>query len=228
MKIEKPLRKIRSFVRREGRLTTSQQQALETLWPEFGIEQTTKLIDLDQTFTRSAPRVLEIGFGMGTSLAEMARLMPDKDFLGIEVHRPGVGSLLKQIDKQGLTNLRVLCADAIEILEHQIPDSSLDMVLLFFPDPWHKKRHHKRRIVQLAFLDLLALKIKQDGIIHMATDWEDYAIHMMNVLTTHPDFANTYGNANYAERPDYRPVTKFELRGKRLGHGVWDLIFKRL
>lgn len=220
-------RKIRSFVRRQGRMTAAQQSALDTLWQHYGIEPGSGILDLDRVFGRSAPRALEIGFGMGRSLAEMARSMQEFDFLGIEVHRPGIGSLLQQVDELGLDNVRVMCADAVEVLTHQVPDHCLDRVLIFFPDPWHKTRHHKRRLVQTPFLDLLAMKIKPGGLLHLATDWEHYARHMMESLSSHPEFRNTCADRAYAERPDYRPVTKFEQRGQRLGHGVWDLIFIR-
>ena len=222
-----PLRKIRSFVRREGRLTKGQQRALDTLWPRLGIEADGRPLDLRAVFGRTAPCYLEIGFGMGTSLAMMAQAMQQQDYLGIEVHRPGVGSLLMQIEELGLTNIRVMCGDAVEILERQIPDLSLDGVLLFFPDPWHKTRHHKRRIVQHPFIDLLSRKLKPGGKLHMATDWLAYAEHMLTVMGEREDFSNDAGAGNFSPRPDYRPITKFEQRGLRLGHGGWDLVFRR-
>ena len=222
------LRRIRSFVRREGRLTKGQQRALAELLPQYGIRLEQGELDLDTLFGRRTSRVLEIGFGNGASLAEMASHHPEKDYLGIEVHRPGVGNLLLQIEKQGLTNIRVSNDDAVEVLEQQIPDSSLDAVYLFFPDPWHKKKHHKRRIVQPAFVQLLRRKLKLDGIFHMATDWENYAEHMLAVMTKAEGFTNLAGEDNYSARPEYRPLTKFEQRGQRLGHGVWDLIFKKV
>lgn len=223
----KHLRQVRSFVRRQGRLTKGQERGLSEIWPIYGIEYSEHPLDLEQLFARQAPLVLEVGFGNGTSLSAMAKNMPEKDFIGIEVHRPGVGNLLLQIEEQGLTNLRLFCHDAVEVLKQQIPDNSLDQFQLFFPDPWHKKRHHKRRIVQASFLDLLAKKLKQGGVIHMATDWEDYAIHMMEQLKVHPAFKNTQAGDQFSPRPDYRPLTHFEQRGQRLGHGVWDLIFLR-
>lgn len=222
------LRRIRSFVRREGRLTKGQQRALTELFPQYGIRLAQHELDLDHLFGRHVPRVLEIGFGNGASLAELASQHSENDYLGIEVHRPGVGNLLLQIEKQGLTNIRVSNDDAVEVLEQQIPDGSLDAVYLFFPDPWHKKKHHKRRIVQPAFVQLLRRKLKPDGIFHMATDWENYAQHMLEVMTQAEGFVNLAGTGNYSPRPDYRPLTKFEQRGQRLGHGVWDLIFKKL
>lgn len=220
-------RKIRSFVRREGRLTKGQQRALDELFPLYGLK-AEGYFDLDAVFARSAPRVLEIGFGNGTSLAAMAAAHPENDYLGIEVHRPGVGNLLLQIEKDELKNIRVMSDDAVEILEHNIADDSLDAVYLFFPDPWHKKKHHKRRIVQPDFAQLLRKKLRAGGVFHMATDWEDYALHMMEVMSVAEGFENTAGAGNYVERPEYRPLTKFEQRGHRLGHGVWDLIFRRI
>jgi tRNA (guanine-N7-)-methyltransferase len=225
---QKPfLRRIRSFVRREGRLTPGQQRALEELWPQFGIEHDETILDLQAIFGRSAPRVLEIGFGNGASLLKMAQGNPDTDYLGIEVHRPGVGNLLLGIEREGVTNIRVMSEDAVDILKQQIPDASLDMVQLFFPDPWHKKKHHKRRIVQPDFVQLLYRKLKPGGLFHMATDWQDYAEHMLEVMMAAEGFTNTSPTNDYVERPDSRPLTKFEQRGHRLGHGVWDLIFKR-
>jgi tRNA (guanine-N7-)-methyltransferase len=222
------LRRIRSFVKREGRLTKGQQRALDELLPRYGISLQQGELDLDVLFGRQAFRVLEIGFGNGASLAEMAANYPENDYLGIEVHRPGVGNLLLQIEKQGLTNIRVSNDDAVEVLEKQIPNTSLDAVYLFFPDPWHKKKHHKRRIVQTEFVQLVWCKLKPGGIFHMATDWENYAEHMLEVMTKAKGFENVAGEGNYIARPGYRPLTKFEQRGHRLGHGVWDLIFKKI
>jgi len=220
-------RRIRSFVRREGRLTKGQQRALETLFPRFGVAFTPQLLDLDALFDRSASRVMEIGFGNGGALAQMAEQHPENDYFGIEVHRPGVGNLLLQIEQHHLSNIRVSQHDAVEMLEQQIPDASLDEVFLFFPDPWHKKKHHKRRIVQPAFVQLLRSKLKPGGIFHMATDWQDYAEHMLEIMNTAPGFENLAGNGRFCERPDYRPLTKFEQRGRKLGHGVWDLVFRK-
>jgi tRNA (guanine-N7-)-methyltransferase len=221
------LRRIRSFVRREGRLTKGQQRALSELFPRYGIKLDQGRLDLDVLFGRQAFRVLEIGFGNGASLAQIAACHPENDYLGIEVHRPGVGNLLLQIEKQGLTNIRVSNDDAVEVLEQQVPDDSLDAVYLFFPDPWHKKKHHKRRIVQPLFVQLLSRKLKTGGIFHMATDWEDYAEYMLQVMTAAEGYMNLAGEGNYIKRPEYRPLTKFEQRGQRLGHGVWDLIFEK-
>ena len=227
MQTEKPRREIKSFVRREGRLTPGQQKALDTLWPLWGIDDAETPLDLNALFGRDNPKVLEIGFGNGASLAEMAANQPDMDFIGVEVHRPGVGQLLKSIDDRKLTNLRVACTDAVVMLKNRIADSALHRVQLYFPDPWHKKRHHKRRIIQPVFIDVLAAKIAVGGNLHMATDWQDYAEQMLQDLSASEDFTNLGTFDGYIERPDYRPLTKFEQRGHRLGHGVWDLLFER-
>lgn len=222
-------RKIRSYVLREGRLTTGQERAFATLWPRFGIDFVPgKQLDLTAIFGNNHPVILEIGFGNGASLAEMAGNNPKKNYLGIEVHSPGVGRLLLEIEERGLTNLRIIRHDAVEVLAGGIAPGSLDGVYLFFPDPWHKKRHHKRRILQDSLVTLLASAIKPGGAFHAATDWEHYAEQMMEVLSAADVlFANSAGPGNYCPRPEYRPITKFELRGERLGHGVWDLIFRR-
>lgn len=220
------MRHIRSFVRREGRMTNSQQRALDTLWPRFGIDPETP-IEPTALFGREAPTHLEIGFGMGHALFELAKTHPDEHYIGIEVHRPGVGRLLDEVDKSGLTNVRVLKHDAIEALKQQIPDNSLDSVMLFFPDPWHKKRHHKRRIVQPPFIALIRQKLKPGGLFHLATDWEEYAEWMMEILSQTEGMENRAGAQQFSPRPDSRPVTKFEQRGLRLGHGVWDLLFEK-
>lgn len=221
-------RPIRSFVRREGRLTPGQQKALDQLWPQFGIDDNHDPLELEQLFGRDAPRVLEIGFGNGASLAEMAKNQPEQDFIGIEVHRPGVGQLLKAIQTEELSNVRVACTDAVELLKHRIADQSLDRIQIYFPDPWHKKRHHKRRIIQPHFVNVLADKLKHGGHLHLATDWQDYAEQMLSDVSSNQRFQNCSKDSSYIERPDYRPITKFEQRGHRLGHGVWDLLFKRL
>jgi tRNA (guanine-N7-)-methyltransferase len=219
-------RRIRSFVRREGRLTQGQHRALEQNWPKYGLSHEQDL-DPGQVFGRAAPLTLEVGFGNGASLAEMAASDPDSDFIGIEVHRPGVGRLLMELERRIIGNVRVFCHDAVEVLEARIPEASLDRVLLFFPDPWPKKKHHKRRILQPSFVALIARKLKPGGIFHMATDWEPYARHMLEVMEASPAFVNCTGKGEYSPRPDYRPVTKFEQRGQRLGHGVWDLLYRR-
>ncbi len=220
------MRRIRSFVRREGRLTKGQERALQELWPVMGVEFRDEMLDLAQLFGREAPVVLEIGFGMGKSLVEMAAAAPEKNFIGIEVHRPGVGACLSSAQDAGITNLRLFCHDAVEVLGQMIPDESIDTLQLFFPDPWHKARHHKRRIVQPAYVQMLRPKLKIGGVFHMATDWENYAEHMLEVMNAAEGFVNTV-EGDYAPRPDSRPLTKFEQRGHRLGHGVWDLLFAR-
>jgi tRNA (guanine-N7-)-methyltransferase len=218
-------RAIRSFVLRQGRLTPAQQRAVETLLPVYGVSYAAESLDLEHAFGRQAPKILEIGFGMGAATAQIAAANPDKDYLGIEVHTPGVGNLLKLMEEQELTNLRVIQHDAVEVLRHMITDASLDGVHIFFPDPWPKKRHHKRRLLQAEFVALLCSKLKPGGYLHFATDWEEYAQWTLEVLRAEPKFANTV--ADYAPRPEYRPLTKFEQRGLNLGHGVWDLIFTR-
>ena len=221
------MRKIRSFVLREGRLTKGQQHALDTYWPDYGLQYQSTALQLADVFGRSSAVVLEIGFGMGKSLVQMAKEAPEKDFIGIEVHRPGVGACLSEAVAQQVKNLKVFEHDAVEVLEHSIADNSLDTVQLFFPDPWHKKRHHKRRIVQAEFAQLLRRKLKIGGVFHMATDWENYAEHMLEVMQAAEGFSNLSADNTYVERPEHRPLTKFEQRGQRLGHGVWDLMYKK-
>ncbi|OBT17381.1 tRNA (guanosine(46)-N7)-methyltransferase TrmB [Vibrio sp. UCD-FRSSP16_10] len=224
----KLVRKIRSFVRREGRLTKGQETALNDCWSAMGIDYQNELLDWTQVFGNDNPVVLEIGFGMGTSLVEMAKASPEKNFIGIEVHRPGVGACLSQARDEGVTNLRVMCHDAVEVFANMIPNASLHTLQLFFPDPWHKKRHHKRRIVQLEFAEMVREKLQlETGIFHMATDWENYAEHMVEIMNQAPGFANIATDGDYIPRPDERPLTKFEARGHRLGHGVWDIKYKR-
>ena len=220
-------RQIRSFVRRQGRLTAAQQRALETLWPRYGLRADGHPLDLNEVFGRSAPRIMEIGFGMGDALAEMALRYPENDYLGIEVHRPGVGRLLQRLADQGSGNVRVLIDDAGLVLRDWMVDGCLDAVLVFFPDPWPKRRHHKRRLIQPGFVELLASKLRLGGRLHLATDWQDYAHHMMRVLSDAAAFGNTCGVDCFSPRPDYRPVTKFERRGHCLGHSIWDLVFER-
>lgn len=221
-------RPLRSFVLRQGRLTSGQKLALESQWPRVGLEFKESLIDLDETFGRAAPTTLEIGFGNGDSLAQMAKEAPERNFFGIEVHRPGVGHLLHLVEEYALDNVRVMHHDAVEIINKMIPDNSLNRIQIYFPDPWHKKRHNKRRIVQPEFVALLATKLAQGGVLHLATDWEHYAKQMLKVMDQAPDYKNQAPNGGYAERPDYRPLTKFENRGIKLGHGVWDLLFERV
>ncbi|MDF2786665.1 MAG: trmB [Pantoea eucrina] len=224
----RPLRRIRSFVRRQGRLTKGQQLALDQYWPVMGVEYQPAPLDMTALFGRDAPLVLEIGFGMGASLVTMAQNNPQQNFLGIEVHAPGVGACLASAKEAGVENLRVMCHDAVEVLEHMIPDNSLRMVQLFFPDPWHKARHNKRRIVQAPFAELVQRKLKLGGVFHMATDWEDYATHMLEVMNSVAGYVNQSATQDYVPRPETRPLTKFEQRGQRLGHGVWDLMFERV
>jgi len=218
--------RIRSFIRRQGRITAAQAKALEDLWPAYGLAPDQGL-DAPTIFGRVAPLVLEIGFGNGDSLATMAAENPACDYIGIEVHRPGVGHLLLKIEAQGVGNVRVYCADAIDILTRCVADASLDRLQLFFPDPWHKKRHNKRRIVNAEFLALVCRKLKPGGIFHAATDWEPYAEHMAETLATCPALQSLTADSPFSPRPDYRPLTKFESRGQRLGHGVWDLLYRR-
>lgn len=224
----KHLRKIKSFVRREGRLTKGQEMAMDEYWPKMGIDFIAKPLNWMEVFGNDNPVVLEIGFGMGASLVEMAKRAPEKNFIGIEVHSPGVGACLMAAHEAGITNLRVMCHDAVEVFEHMLPKDSLATVQLFFPDPWHKKRHHKRRIVQDEFAQMLRSKLKIGGIFHMATDWENYAEHMVIVMNAAEGYQNTATNGDYIERPDERPLTKFEARGHRLGHGVWDMKYKKI
>jgi len=218
-------RRIRSFVTRAGRLSTAQAKAIETLGPKYCIPYVKQQFDFDAAFGRHAPTVLEIGFGMGDTTAKIAAAMPDKNFIGVEVHTPGVGSLLKLIGEQGLTNLRIIQHDAFEVVTHMVAPNSLSGVHVFFPDPWHKARHNKRRLIQPPFVQLLVSRLAPGGYLHCATDWQDYAEQMLQVLGDEPKLQNTADG--YAPRPDYRPVTKFENRGLRLGHGVWDLVFTK-
>jgi tRNA (guanine-N7-)-methyltransferase len=218
--------RIRSYVLRAGRVGSGQARALAEVGPRCLLPFQPQVVDLDAVFGRAAPHVLEIGFGMGEGLAETAAAHPDTDFLGVEVHTPGVGALLKQIGERELANVRVIQHDAVEVLERMIAPASLAGVRVFFPDPWHKKRHHKRRLIQPPLVALLASRLAPGGFIHLATDWQDYAEQMLAVLSAEPLLRNTV--ADYAPRPDTRPLTKFEQRGLRLGHGVWDLIFRRV
>lgn len=222
-----PQRPIRSFVLRAGRMGPGQSRALAELGPRFVLPYQATPLDAPAVFGRSAPLVLEIGFGMGDATAHIAAMKPALDFIGCEVHAPGVGALLKRIGEQGLTNLRIVQHDAVEVIEHMIAPDSLAGVHVFFPDPWHKKRHHKRRLIQPEFVRRLAARIAHGGYLHCATDWQDYAEQMLAVLGAEPLLANSVPGEDYAPRPDYRPLTKFEQRGLRLGHGVWDLVFVR-
>jgi tRNA (guanine-N7-)-methyltransferase len=220
-------RTIRSFVTRAGRITEAQQRALEVSWPRYGVEFSPQLLDLDALFGRSAPRVVEIGFGNGENLAALATAHPERDYLGIEVHRAGVGRLLLAAEAAHLTNVRIACHDAVEVFEHQLAPASLAEVLILFPDPWHKKRHHKRRLIQASFVALVASRMKSGAIVRLATDWEPYAVQMLEVLDACADFVNLSRDGRFIERAPERVTTRFEKRGERLGHGVWDLAFQR-
>ena len=226
-----PHRPIRSFVKREGKMTKGQLNAIEQLWPTVGVDLSSKQLDLDSLFGRCAFTVLEIGFGNGLSLAEMAELQPEVNFFGIEVHQPGVGSLLVQVKKRDLKNIRVSYNDAVDVIAQQIPDHSLNRIQIFFPDPWHKKRHHKRRLIQADFVAMLVAKLKPLGVLHVATDWQDYAEHILEVLSANKQLSNfaaqSSSNHGYSLKPDYRPSTKYEERGKRLGHSVSDIVFTK-
>jgi tRNA (guanine-N7-)-methyltransferase len=218
---------IRSFVIRSGRMTESQANAFDSYWKAVGLSLFDGPIDPQSLFGREAPLVVEIGFGMGDSLVDMAAADTDSDFIGIEVHPPGVGRLINRVGNEGLSNLKTYMADANDVLEDCIADASLARVQLYFPDPWHKKKHHKRRIVQPEFVAQLVRKLKPGGKIHMATDWENYAQQMLEVLQANPDIINDSETGDYVAKPAWRPHTKFEARGERLGHGVWDLLFSK-
>lgn len=218
-------RPIRSFVLRAGRLSPAQARALDELWPRYGVEYSGQPIDPPALFGRRAPLVLEIGFGMGETTAAIAAAHPELDFLAIDVHLPGVGSLLRQLAAANLSNVRVMRHDAVEVVREMLPEGVLHGIHVYFPDPWPKARHHKRRLLQPPFVALLASRLSPGGYLHCATDWEDYAGQMLDVLGAEPQLTNTA--PDYAERPEWRPATKFERRGLRLGHGVWDLLFRR-
>lgn len=220
-----PLRGNRSFARYRSGASRAQQRALAELLPVWGVPYQNTPMDLNRVFARDNPKILEIGFGMGQASAEIAQKLPQYDFLAADVYTPGVGSLLKLIDEKQLSNIRVMHHDAVEILRDMLADNALFGVHIFFPDPWHKKRHHKRRLIQQPFLDLLLPKIRAGGYLHLATDWEEYAVQMLDALRRRAELRNTA--ADYAEKPAYRPATKFENRGRKLGHGVWDLVFEK-
>ena len=219
---------IRSYVVRAGRMTEAQRKAFEVSWPVYGLKLADGAINTDVIFGRTGQKVLEIGFGMGTSLIEMAVASPNTDFIGVEVHPPGVGTLMNSARIEDLSNLRVYLADANDVLEECFATQSIDRLQLYFPDPWHKKKHNKRRIVKSTFVQQVREKLRSSGILHMATDWQHYAEQMMETLSEAEGFENCAGAGQYSERPSYRPITKFEKRGEKLGHGVWDLVFKKI
>ncbi len=227
IKVEYKKKPIRSYVIRAGRMTEGQKNAFDRWWPEYGLRLADGEIDPVAVFGRVAPLVVEIGFGMGDSLLQMAEAEPDKDFIGIEVHPPGVGRLINQAGQSNIKNLRVYMADAKDVMEDCIPANSISRFQLYFPDPWHKKKHNKRRIVQLEFMALIAERLAEGAHAHLATDWENYADHMMEVMSLSEAYENTSDEYHFCEKPEYRPETKFERRGERLGHGVWDLVFRK-
>lgn len=220
-------RRIRSFARRAARMTPAQQRGFDEGWSRWGVEFTGEPVDLDALFGRPGARILEIGFGMGQSLLSMAEAQPHADFLGVDVHRPGVGKLLHGIGERGLSNVRVLCHDAVEVLERSLAPGSLQRVNIYFPDPWPKKRHHKRRLIQPQFARLLASRLATGGLLHLATDWAPYAEQMLEVLNACDALENCNFEGGYSPKPSDRALTKFEARGRRLGHGVWDLLYRR-
>ena len=220
-------RGVRSFVLRQGRMTEGQKKAFDRSWPKYGLSRDNGMIDPREVFGRDNMLNLEIGFGMGKSLADMAEAAPEQDFIGVEVHLPGVGALLKDVEDRGLENVRVYNIDANDVIDLCLPDASLDRVMIFFPDPWHKKKHHKRRLIQPELIQRIRHKLRVGGVLHLATDWENYAEHMLEVMNDSEGFANTQEQGGYSPRPDDRPITKFEKRGEKLGHGVWDLLFYR-
>ena len=221
-------RQVRSFVLRQGRLTQGQERALDEQWPRFGLDYTGQERDFDAAFGRAAPLVMEIGFGNGEQLLFAAGNEPGKNLVGLEVHAPGVGRLLQGAAELGVDNLKAYCHDAVEVLHHEVADASVDEVRIYFPDPWHKKRHHKRRLVQPVFVALLVRKLKPGGLLHLATDWEDYARQMLEVCDAEPRLRNRAGPGGTVERPQWRRQTHFETRGLKLGHGVWDLLYDRI
>jgi tRNA (guanine-N7-)-methyltransferase len=221
-------RRIQSFVLRAGRLTPGQERALNELWPVYGVDLQDARLDLDAIFGRHARRCLEIGFGIGEVIGNLAETHPDIDYLGVEVHRPGVGRLLLRAAQSNLRNLRVIRHDAVLVLKDNLPNDCLDEILVFFPDPWHKKRHHKRRLIEPQFVALAADKLRPGGVLRLATDWQDYAEQMLAVCNTDPRLSSVSADRRYVERPAFRPATRFERRGARLGHGVWDLAYTKV
>jgi tRNA (guanine-N7-)-methyltransferase len=223
-----PNRSIRSFVLRAGRMTAAQERALTDLWPSYGVDLGDGPLDLDAIFGRRAPRCLEIGFGVGEVIGSLAEQHPHIDYLGLEVHRPGVGRLLLRAARADARNLRVICHDAVEVLKYQMKDGAFDEILVFFPDPWHKKRHHKRRLIDPGFVASVAAALRPGGVLRLATDWQDYAQQMLAVCNANPNLASLSADRTYVARPAFRPPTRFERRGARLGHGVWDLAYRKL
>lgn len=224
---EQRRRSVRSYVLRAGRVTEGQQRALDELWPLFGVESAEGFLDFSELFGNGNPVILEIGFGNGEATWRMARAQPDENYLGVEVHRPGVGRLLLNIESYELDNVRIANEDAVGFLRERVPDQSLSGIRIYFPDPWHKKRHHKRRIVQPDFIALAAKKMSSGGVLHLATDWEPYAEHMLEVMKLSAEFENLSPSGDFCEKPQWRPPTKYEQRGERLGHRVSDLVFRR-
>ncbi len=222
---DKSLRRIRSYVLRQGRLSAGQVRALEHYWQKYGIDYSPATLDLDQVFGRQAPRMLDIGVGMGDTSIALARAHPENDYLAVEVHKPGVGRLLRLAQAENINNLRVICHDVIDVLSHQIPNNCIDLVYIFFPDPWPKKRHHKRRLISAEFLSLLLPKLTAHARIFIATDWKDFADHVIAICDNHDGLINLAGRGNSAPRPTWRPITKFEQRGMKLQHAVWDFVY---
>jgi tRNA (guanine-N7-)-methyltransferase len=224
----RPQRHIRSFVLRAGRMTPAQERALSELWPRYGLDSGDDPLDLEAIFGRRARRCLEIGFGAGEVIGSLAQNNPHIDYLGLEVHRPGVGRLLLHAEQSNAANLRVICQDAVEVLRDRVPNDSFDEILVFFPDPWHKKRHHKRRLIDSAFAGLLSAKLQAGGVLRLATDWQAYADQMLAVCNDIPELASLSADSTFVSRPDFRPPTRFERRGARLGLAVWDLAYAKL
>jgi tRNA (guanine-N7-)-methyltransferase len=214
-------------VLRAGRVTEGQKRALEELWPVYGVEPGSSVLDFTELFGNDHPVIMEIGFGNGEATWQMAKAQPLENYLGVEVHRPGVGRLLLKIEEHSLKNIRIACEDAVELLRTRVPAASLHGIRIYFPDPWPKKRHHKRRMIQPPFLSLLAGRMKPGGVLHLATDWEPYAEHMLEVMQAAPEFENLSPGGGFSPKPDWRPPTKYEQRGKRLGHRVADLVYRR-
>ena len=221
-------RPVRSYVLRKGRLTEGQRRALRELWPRYGVEPGGEPLDFKTVFGNDRPVIMEIGFGNGAATWRMARERPDENYLGVEVHRPGVGHLLLKIEEHDLENVRIACEDAVDLLRERVPDNGLDGVRIFFPDPWHKKRHHKRRLVQAPFVELLARRMKPGAVLHIATDWAPYAEQMVEVLDGATDFESLSPAGDFSPRPQWRPPTRYEQRGERLGHDVFDLLYRRV